>query len=430
MKKILCLALAALMLAAQLCPVSLAAEPPQIEHAAGAYLYNFENDTVLLEYEADKRIYPASTVKLMTGILAVEALGDSPESTITVTAAMLDKVVGNNIGLKRGEVVKVKDMLHALLVNGANDAAQVLAVTVAGSVADFVVMMNDKAQRIGAYSTYYTNPTGMHSEAMVTTVADTAAIAKYACSLPGFLEITSVTQYVMDATNKSDYRNLFNRNSQLSKYYDNRYFYADAIGLNAGYTVQAGYCIVSVARRGDLTYLCVVMNADEEEKATWSYVNARNLLDWAFASFAYTEVLSASARICELPVSLSSTVDHITLIPAESIVRYLPTDLDKSAEINISYTTFDETLAAPVEAGQVCGTVTVTRGDEILGSVDLIATSAVARSEFLYMLQQIREFTESRFFRASVVFIILFSILYVLLEARRREKQLRRHRHF
>ena len=114
------------------------AEPPEVEHAAGAYLYNFENDKVLLAHETDKRIYPASTVKLMTGILALEALGDTPEKTITVTSAMLHKVVGNNIGLKRDEVVTVSDMLHALLVNGANDAAQVLAVTVAGSVEDFV----------------------------------------------------------------------------------------------------------------------------------------------------------------------------------------------------------------------------------------------------------------------------------------------------
>ena len=413
-----------------LCP-SYAAEPPPVEHAASAYLYNFENDTVLLEYETDKRIYPASTVKLMTGILAIEALGNEPDALITVTAAMKEGVVGNNIGLKVGETVRVKDMLHALLVNGANDAAQVLAVTVGGSVAKFVEMMNEKAQFIGAYNTYYTNPTGMHSDAMVTTAADTAVIAKYAYNLPGFIEITSVQQYVMDATNKSDYRNLFNRNSQLSKFYDNRYLYSGAIGLNAGYTVQAGYCIVSAAQRDDLTYLCVVMNAEEtEDGVSWSYQNAKVLLDWAFASHKYTEILSASTRIAEIPVTLSSTVDHVTLVPTETIIRYLPTDIDPEKDIKISYTTFDESLAAPVQAGQICGTVTVTLGDEILGSTDLITTSSVSRSEFLYLLQQIREFTEGRLFRATVTFLVIFSVLYVLWEARRREKQLRRYRKY
>ena len=418
-------------LGALLPPLTLhAAEPPAVEHAAGAYLYNFENDRVLLEYEADKRIYPASTVKLMTGILALEELGGDMDQKITVTSAMLNKVVGNNIALKVGEIVTVKDMLHALLVYGANDAAQVLAVSVAGSIESFVTRMNDKAQRIGAYNTYYTNPTGMHSDAMVTTVADTAAIARYAYSLPGFLEITSVMKYVMDNTNKSDYRNLWNRNSQISKFFDTRYFNSDALGMNAGYTVQSGYCIVSVARRENLSYLCVVMNAEETDEAIWSYRNAETLLNWAFDSYAYTEVLSSAERICELPVSLSSTVDHVMLVPAESIVRYLPTDIDPAADIRLSYTTHGTFLTAPVEAGQVCGTVTVTWGDDILGSTDLIATSAVGRSEFLYLLQQIREFTEGRFFRATMVFIILFSVLYILLEARRRERQIRRHRHY
>ncbi|MBQ4043766.1 MAG: hypothetical protein IJD06_07195 [Clostridia bacterium] len=195
--------------------------------------------------------------------------------------------------------------------------------------------------------------------------------------------------------------------------------------------MQAGYCIVSAAQRDDLTYLCVVMNAEEtEDGVSWSYQNAKVLLDWAFASYKYTEILSASTRIAEIPVTLSSTVDHVTLVPTETIIRYLPTDIDPEKDIKISYTTFDESLAAPVQAGQICGTVTVTLGDEILGSTDLITTSSVSRSEFLYLLQQIREFTEGRLFRATVTFLVIFSVLYVLWEARRREKQLRRYRKY
>ena len=408
-------------------PVS-AVEPPEIRHAAAAYLYNFENDAVLYTYNETGKLYPASTVKLMTGILALEALGDTPDRTITVTAEMLSKVTGNNIGLVVGEIVTADDMLHALLVNGANDAAQVLAVTVAGSVDAFVSMMNEKAQTLGAYSTHYTNVTGMHNDLMVTTLADTAAIAKYAYGLPGFIEITSVTKYVMDGTNKKDYRNIFNRNSQLSKYYDTRYYYADALGMSAGYTSQSGYNIVSVARRNDLTYMAIVMSAEGGEEEIWSYANAKDMLEWAFDSYGYTEVLSVSERVCELSVALSSTVDYVTLVPANSIVRYLPVDVDSDA-IRLSYNTFDESLTAPVEAGQVCGTVTVTYGEEILGTSDLIATVSVTRSEFLFMLERIKAFTASRFFKATIVFAVVFSIAYVLIQAHLREKK-RRHGNF
>lgn len=405
-------------------PVS-AAEPPATPHVGGAYLYNFENDTVLYSYKEDVRLYPASTVKIMTGILALEMLGGKPDMQITVTADMLKKVTGNNIGLSVGEVVTVNDMLHALLVNGANDAAQVLAVTAAGTVDAFVSLMNEKAKLLGAYNTHYANVTGIHSETMVTTVADTALIAKYAYRLPGFTDITSVTKYVMDATNQKDYRNIFNRNSQLSKFYNTKYYYPDSIGMNAGYTKQAGYTIVSVARRNELTYLAIVMGAEETEEGLHNYISAENLLEWAFDSFDYTEVLSASERVCELNVALSSTVDYVTLVPSESIVRYLPTDLDP-ARLHISYNTFDESLTAPVEAGQVCGIVTVTYDEEILGSTDLIATVSVTRSEFLFMLERIKAFTASRFFKATIVFAILFSVGYVLFEAHRREKKRRR----
>lgn len=417
--------LAALLLLPCVITPALAAEPPEIQEAAGAYLYNFENDTVLFELNPDERIYPASTVKLMTGILAMEALGEDPDRSITVTAEMLNKVVGNNMGLKVGEVVTAKDMLYGLLLNGANDAAQVLAVTVSGSVEDFVDAMNDKAQMLGAYNTFYTNPTGMHSDAMITTVADTAAIAKYACSLPGFTEITSLSKYVMEATNKSDYRNLYNRNGQISRFYEPSYLYSGSLGLNAGYTKQSGYCLVSVARRDELSYLCVIMNAGSDENEIYSYANAKALLNFAFDSYGYVEVLSEKQRICELPVSLSSTVDYVTLVPAESIIRYLPTDYDPD-QLQIAYSTYAEALEAPIHEGTVYGNVAVYYEGEVVGTAELISTASVTRSEFLHLLKQIRDFTSSRFFRATIVFIILFSVAYVLFEAHRREMQIRR----
>ena len=139
------------------------------------------------------------------------------------------------------------------------------------------------------------------------------------------------------------------------------------------------------------------------------------------------EVLSDKERVAEMPVSLSSAVDYVTLVPAAAIVRYLPADTDLS-RVRVASVTHGETLVAPVEAGQICGTVTVTLDDEILGSVDLVATTSVSRSEFLYMLERVKAFTSGRFFRASVVFLIVFSVLYVLWEARRREQLLRRRR--
>lgn len=400
---------------------------PVIDHCIGAYLYNFENDEVLFSVGTDERVYPTSTVKLMTGIVAIEELGDDLSRQVTITGEMLSKVAGNNVGLMVGEVVTVEQLLYAMLVNSANDAAMVLAYAAGGSVEAFVDKMNEKANTLGAYKTYYANPTGMHNDAMVTTVADTAIIAKYAYTLPLFMEIVSTPKYVMEATNLSDYRNIYNRNCLLSKYYNVNYPYPRATGMNAGATTQGGYAICATAEESStgLSYLAIVMGADEVDGAIYSYVNAIKLFEWAFRNYDYIEVLSADRIICELPVRLSSTLDYVTLVPSETIEVYLPTTVNVERDIRYSYNTYEDAMDAPIATGEEAGTITVLMGDRILGSCTLVTTSSVARSEFLYFLARVRQFSQSRFFIATVVSAVVLSVVYVLLKAHWREKHIR-----
>jgi len=403
---------------------------PSVDHCVGAYLYNFENDEVLMEKGTDVRIYPTSTVKIMTGIVAIEALGDDLQKEVVITKEMLSQVAGNNIGLKSGEIVTVEQLLYGTLVNSANDTAIALAYAAYGSVEAFVAKMNEKATWLGAYDTYYANPTGMHNDAMVTTVADTAAIAKYAYSLPLFMEIVSTPKYVMAATNSSDYRNIYNRNCLISKYYNVNYFYKRAIGMNAGSTPQGGYAVCAVAEEPatGLTYLAIVMGAEAVEKNLYNYINAIKMFEWAFTSFTYVEVLRADKIVCELPVNLSSTLDYVTLVPEHAITVYLPSETVVATDIRYSYNTFSDVLDAPVETGQEAGTITVLMGERILGSCALVTTSSVARSEFLYFLARVRSFTEGRFFKAFVVSAIVLTIAYVLIGAHLRERRLRKRR--
>ena len=405
----------------------LPAQPP-IANCDAALLYNFENDRYLFEYNASERVFPASTVKIMTAIVAMEAFEGKLDSKITVTQAMLDEVAGNRIGFWLGEVVTVEQMLNCMLVNSANDAAIILAHGTAGSTQAFVNLMNEKAAWLGAYNTYYMNPTGMHNDAMITTAKDTAIIARYAYSLPGFIEMTSTPKYVMEGTNFSDYRTIYNRNCLISNYYRVDYKYSPAVGMNAGSTTQGGYCIAAVAEdiERSLTYLSVVLGGDSEDDELYNYVNAISMFDWAFEAYDYTEVLSENKVISEIPVALSSTIDYVTLVPAESIRVYLPTSVDVAKDIRYSYNTYDESLNAPIEAGMECGQITVLYGDEILGSCSLITTSSITRSEFLYFLSRVQEFTHSRFFRGTVIAVVVLSVLYVLIQAGQREKKLRR----
>lgn len=403
---------------------------PVVEHTQAALLYNFENERVLYEYNASETVYPASTVKLMTAIVAFEHFENKLNTQITVTQAMLDEVSGNRIGFAVGEVVTVEQMLNCMLVNSANDAAIILAHACAGNTAAFVKMMNDKAAWIGAYNTTYTNPTGMHDNAMTTTARDTATIAQYAYHIPGFIDMTSTPKYVMEATNLNNFRSIYNRNSMLSNYYNTGYSYSRAVGMNAGATAQGGYAICAVAEDGEsgLTYLAVVLGAEEIDDQLYNYINAINLLDWAYAAYDYVTVLSSNKMVCELGVNLSATLDYVTLVPEREITVYMPTSVNVETDIRYSYNTYADSLDAPVEAGQTAGTITVLYGDEILGSCPLITTSSITRSEFLHFLAQVQEFSEGRFFRGTLISIVVLSLLYVLAKAGWREKKLRRAR--
>ena len=401
---------------------------PQIEKCAAAYLYNIENDRVLFELNSGETVYPASTVKLMTAIVAFDEFEGALDTEITVTREMLREVAGNKIGFYEGEIVTVRQMLYCMLVNSANDAAIILAHATAGDTASFVRKMNEKAAWIGAYNTYYMNPTGLHDDLMVTTAADTAMIAKYAYSIPEFINITSTSKYVMDATNRSDYRSIYNRNCLISKFYSVDYYYSKAIGMNAGATTQGGYALCAVAedKERGRTYLAVVLGAESEDGKLYNYINGTNMLEWAFDAYDYAKVLSSSSVICELPVKLSSTLDYVTLVPKDDITVYLPTSVDLKTDIKYSYNTYSDSLNAPIEAGAEAGTITVLYGDEILGTCPLITTSSITRSEFLHFLEEVKAFASGRFFIGSVISAVVLSVLYVLYRARQREKKLRR----
>jgi D-alanyl-D-alanine carboxypeptidase (penicillin-binding protein 5/6) len=229
--------------------------------------------------------------------------------------------------------------------------------------------------------------------------------------------IVQTPKYVMDKTNVSDFRNIYNRNAAISKYYAAGYYDERAIGTNAGGTSVGGYCAVEVFRDSEngAAYLAVVMGASEDETTgeIYSYKNAKALLEWAFGSFGYVDVLSVDKIVGEIPVTLSSAVDYVTLRPSETVSVFLPKTIDPENDLELHTTTLLESLTAPVKAGDVVGTVTVTKDGEIVGTSDLVTSSDVERSGFLYVLSQIESFTKSKFFWATIICAVVLSLVYV-----------------
>ena len=169
-----------------------------------------------------------------------------------------------------------------------------------------------------------------------------------------------------------------------------------------------------------------MLGATEVEGRNLAYTYTSKLADYALSRFGYIEVIKASGAVCELPVTLSSTADYVALVPATSLTLYLPLSTDVDTELVKTVRLDHESLEAPVEAGRAVGVYSVSRGGELLGSVDLVTKNALPRSEFLVVLRSIEDFTTGVFFLSTVAAAVVLTLLYFLIRALMRRREGRR----
>ncbi len=396
-------------------------EKPVIKNVGSACVYNVENERYIYNLDSDKTIYPVATVKLMTAILTVEKYGSDMQHEIMVqTEALVDKngnrYPGNRIYLRYGEVLTVEQLLYAVVCGGANDAANVLAVDIGGSIEGFVEMMNQKARDIGAQNTHYTNPTGYHDDAMVTTAKDIALVASYAYGLSPICEMATVDKYVIPAVEgKCDLHTIDNKNYYFSSTVEYKYIWRIAPtprGLSSGMTNQGGYSLVTTMAKEGLTYIVVVMEATRDETTIYSYTEAAKLAKWAINAYDYTKVLTTSDMICEIPVRLSGKVDYVTLFPSENVELYLPTDIDLENDLIMTWELNDHYLSAPIAEGYVAGTLSLSYDGVHLGTYDLVTRNSVNRDNFLYILDLLGDAVRSKPFKIAVIAVAVTGIGY------------------
>lgn len=398
-------------------------EEPVLQYADHAYVYNFEHDTVLFSQKEDDPIYPGPTVKLMTALLALEAFNTQLDMEITITGGMLSGVTGSRINLRTDEVVTAGQLLNAMIVGNANDAATALAVVIAGSVESFVTMMNTRAVELGATHTNYTNPTGIHNSNMYTTVSDIALIAKQLYQYSLFRSIAKQVTYTFPETNKSAARTIYNRNFLIATNIEYKYYTPSATGMNAGNTAQSGYSVVATCEYESGSYLVIVMGASYVDGEYYSFYNARSLVTWARSSFADVTILRDTSFICEVPVSMAEGVDYVTLLPQSDVTLYLPTDIDYETQIKRTIQLDTPTLTAPVEKGTKVGTLTLIYQGEVIAEVPLVTKSNIERNEQLYWLSLFTSFFRADWVIPALVLIVLIALACIMFNAFRLQQQ-------
>ena len=416
---------------------SSAANAPQVT-AQRAILVDANYDEILYEKDAHQKAAPASITKVMTALLVCEAIEEgtlSPETVVTASETALSNLHsnGSTANIKAGEEIDVRNLLYCLLLPSANEAANILAETVCGNTADFVEKMNQRAQELGCSNTHFANPHGLDQDGHYTTAYDIYLFTKEAMTHPLFQEIVSTKMYDMPATNLSKARRFYNTNSLLSTWYYLGYTYDKAIGVKTGTTDNAGCCLVSAAKDGDDYLICVVLGAEvikiDNTSVPRQFSESRDLLKWGFSNFRRVTISRGDTPVTQVAVTLSQDADSVMLKPVGEFSCTLPVDVSTD-DIDSSIELFQESIAAPVEEGQILGSMTLSYAGKVYGTLDLVATNSVERSEFLYRKAQVMEFFSQSGTKLILAFIGILAaaiLLKVFVFTKRRRPTKRRH---
>ncbi len=390
------------------------------------YLENLSAGAVVYEKNADQKSYPASTTKIMTFIVTAENVSDLEHTNVTVRQDLIGGLDPEStvMGLSAhiGAQVSVKDLLYGLMLPSGNDAALVLADYVGGGIAGFVAKMNAKAAELGCENTHFANPHGLFDTDHYSTARDMALIAKYAMTLPDFMEICNTVYYTPEGFNT-----LHNTNYMLDPDAEGgAYYYQYTQGIKTGYLDEAGKCLVTSADKNGDRYLCVCLGArfSYEENVNYAMKDTAKLYGWAYENLGVQTIYGTEDSLASVDVKYVRNGRIVNAVPEKAVTAFLPNQYDKDklkVEINCA-----EQVEAPVTKGDVLGTVSVQYEDLDLGVTNLLAAEDIERDISPLEVFVTEHMTLIIISAAALVLIIILIIL--LTSARKRRKARRRSR--
>ena len=438
-------------------PCAMALETPQLNGQA-AVLVDLDAGRVLYGYNMDAERAPASLTKVMTVLLALEALDAGRVSIDEMVVAQDDCLEGleedsSTSGIVPGTSLSMKDLLYCALLQSANEACNIIGRYIGGSISGFVDQMNRKAEQLGCKHTHFMNTNGLPAEGHYSSAYDQYLIFAEAMKHPLFMEISNTASYQAESTAVNNGEPIGNSNAliNITSIYSNggRYLYEGASGGKTGYTRAAGYCLISTAQRNGVRLLAVAMGCDGALNAQtedyYNFIDSRTLYDWGFNNFSYRTLLSQNEVVERQDVELAEGDAVAMLRPAEELRALMPNEVTDD-NIRREVELYNETLRAPIGAGTVLGEVRVYVGTTLYGSSKLVNSSAIELSRNAYLARRVGEILSKGWVITLLSILTVFTIIYLILitryrrlrkrhlkerrraEKRRREEELRQRR--
>lgn len=332
-------------------------------NAKSAILMEESTGNILYESNPDERLPIASVTKVMTMLLIMEAVDSgkiSLDDMVTVSENTMS-YGGSTMFLETGEQLTVNDMLKGIAVASANDGCVAMAEHLAGSESAFVDMMNERAKELGMENTHFMNTNGLDEDDHYSSARDVAIMSRELMKHETIFNYTSIW---MDTLRGGKFQ-LANTNKLIR-------FYDGANGLKTGSTSKALCCLSAAAKRNDMQLIAVVLGAPTSAER---FASAKSLLDYGFANYAVNTQITAGDEVQKIAVEkgVDKEVDVVAGDSCSTLVK-------KGQEDNITKEIkIDETITAPIEAGQKIGTMTISRDGEVIADIDLNASSAVEK---------------------------------------------------
>ena len=353
---------------------AISAEPNLISESA--ILIDSQTSKTLYSKNIDKKMYPASTTKILTAILTLENCNLDDEVTVSDTA-ILDIPDGySSANLQFGEVLTVEQLLELLLVHSANDAANVLAEYVGGSIESFVSMMNTKVHDLGLKNTHFTNSYGLHDENHYTTAYDLAIIMKYCVQNNDFRRIAGSASVAIPATNKSGVRKYDSTNDLIVPSNKNYYQYLTA--GKTGFTTPAGECLVSSAYKNDIELICVILGGNQTvDNSSLRFSETKELYEYGYSNYSMKPIVNEGNPIYSVTIdNATKETKNLDLIAQTDVSAIVSNDSSiDNLEPSI---TLNQNLTAPIEEGTTMGFAEY-ENDGVKYNVNLIASHSVEK---------------------------------------------------
>lgn len=326
--------------------------------AKAAILMDEESGRVLFAENAEQRLPQASLTKIMTALLVIEN-GDLDKNVVISKNA--EETGESSIWLEEGEVLSRNELLYALMLPSANDAAVALAESVAGSEQKFVSQMNERARELSLKNTHFANPHGLDAEGHYTSAFDLASLTREGLENPLFSDVVTTKEMRIPWPGHDWERALINRNQLLNRYQGSR-------GVKTGYTSNAGCCLVGAAQRGDMKLITVVMNSCD------MYGDTEKLLNYGFDNYEM-DVLEEADQTYQVKVS-GGTDEIVSAKPERQMaVAVLPAE---KGQLSIK-TEMAEQVKAPVKKGAVLGKGTILLNGKEIDEINYIAQEDVTK---------------------------------------------------